>query len=301
MTRRDWGLIVTLAVLWGSGFILIEIGLRSVPPNTLVFARMALAIPPLLLLMRLRGETLPRDVKSWEMLTIVGLLNVVIPFILFYWGMTQISTGLASILNATTPLWGVVAAHFLTRDEKATPARVIGVLFGVAGIAVMIGVDALKGMSSGILAQIACLIATLCYALGSIYGRRFGQSGMTPLSIATGQVITSAIILLPIALFTDAPLSLPMPGIDFWLSTLAMAIFSTSLAYYLFFNLVESAGASNSLLVTFLIPVVAVLLGAAFLGERFSVNQGAGVALIAVGLVLLDGRVLRRGSNVVRE
>jgi drug/metabolite transporter (DMT)-like permease len=295
VTRRDWGLIVTLAILWGSGFTLIEIGLRSVPPNTLVFARMALAIPPLLLLLRIRGETLPGDFKSWEMLTVVGLLNVVVPFILFYWGMTQISTGLASILNATTPLWGVVAAHFLTRDEKATPARVIGVLFGVAGIAVMIGVDALKGMSSGILAQIACLIATLCYALGSIYGRRFGQSGMTPLSIATGQVITSAIILLPIALFTDAPLSLPMPGMAFWLSTIAMAVFSTSLAYFLFFKLVESAGASNSLLVTFLIPIVAVVLGAAFLGERFSVNQGAGVMLIAVGLVLLDGRVLRRG------
>jgi drug/metabolite transporter (DMT)-like permease len=297
MTRRDWGLIVTLAILWGSGFTLIEIGLRSVPPNTLVFARMALAVPPLLLLLKIRGETLPDDFKSWEMLTIVGLLNVVVPFILFYWGMTQISTGLASILNATTPLWGVVAAHFLTRDEKATPARVIGVLFGVAGIAVMIGIDALKGMSSGILAQIACLIATLCYALGSIYGRRFGQSGMTPLSIATGQVITSAIILLSIALFTDAPLSLPMPGIDFWLSTLAMAVFSTSLASFLFFKLVESAGASNSLLVTFLIPVVAVLLGAAFLGERFSVNQGAGVVLIASGLVLLDGRVLRRGEQ----
>jgi drug/metabolite transporter (DMT)-like permease len=294
VTRRDWSLIAALAVLWGSGFILIEIGLRSVPPNTLAFARMALAVPPLLLLLKLRKEGLPRDFKSWEMLTIVGLLNVVIPFILFYWGMTQISTGLASILNATTPLWGVVAAHFLTRDEKATPARVIGVLFGVAGIAVMIGVDALKGMSSGILAQIACLIATLCYALGSIYGRRFGQSGMTPLSIATGQVITSAIILLPIALFTDAPLSLPMPGIDFWLSTLAMAVFSTSIAYYLFFNLVESAGASNSLLVTFLIPIVAILLGTTFLGERFSANQGAGIALIAVGLVLLDGRVLAR-------
>jgi drug/metabolite transporter (DMT)-like permease len=294
MTRRDWGLIVTLAILWGSGFTLIDIGLRSVPPNTLVFARMALAVPPLLLLLKIRGETLPGDFKSWEMLTIVGLLNVVVPFILFYWGMTQISTGLASILNATTPLWGVVAAHFLTRDEKATPARLIGVLFGVAGIAVMIGVDALRGMSSGILAQIACLIATLCYALGSIYGRRFGQSGMTPLSIATGQVITSAIILLPIALFTDAPLSLPIPGMAFWLSTIAMAVFSTSLAYFLFFKLVESAGASNSLLVTFLIPIVAIILGAAFLGERFSVNQGAGVVLIAVGLVLLDGRVLAR-------
>ncbi len=292
MTRRDWGLTVALALLWGSGFTLIEIGLRSVPPNTLVFARMALAAVPLLLLLWIRGERLPSDFKSWQMLTVLGLLNVVVPFILFYWGMTKISAGLASILNATTPLWGVVAAHFLTRDEKATPARIIGVLFGVAGIAVMIGVDALKGLSSGILAQIACLIATLCYALGSIYGRQFSQSGMTPLGIATGQVITSAVILLPIALLTDAPLSLPMPGLDFWLSTIAMAVFSTSLAYYIFFKLVESAGASNSLLVTFLIPIVAIVLGAVFLGERFSLNQGAGVMLIGVGLVLLDGRVL---------
>ena len=294
MTRRDWGLIAALAVLWGGGFILIEIGLRSVPPNTLVFARMALAVPPLLLLMRMRGGALPRDIKSWAMLSVLGTLNVVLPFILFYWGMTQISIGLASILNATTPLWGVVAAHFLTRDEKATPARIIGVLFGVAGIAVMIGVDALSGMTSGLLAQIACLIATLCYAFGSIYGRKFGVSGIAPLTIATGQVLTSAIIMLPIALITDAPWTLPLPGLPFWAATGAIAVFSTSLAYYLYFQLLESAGASNSLLVTFLIPIVAVFLGAAFLGETFSANQAAGMALIALGLVMLDGRVLRR-------
>jgi drug/metabolite transporter (DMT)-like permease len=119
---------------------------------------------------------------------------------------------------------------------------------------------------------------------------------MAPLSIATGQVLTSAIIMLPIALISDAPWTLPLPGASFWLATGAIAVFSTSLAYYLYFQLLESAGASNSLLVTFLIPIVAVVLGAAFLGERFSVNQGAGVVLIAVGLVLLDGRVLRRGN-----
>ena len=228
------------------------------------------------------------------MLSVLGILNVVLPFILFYWGMTQISTGLASILNATTPLWGVVAAHFLTRDEKATPARIIGVLFGVAGIAVMIGVDALSGMTSGLLAQIACLIATLCYALGSIYGRQFGASGMAPLSIATGQVLTSALIMLPIALISDAPWTLPLPGLAFWASTGAIAVFSTSLAYYLYFQLLESAGASNSLLVTFLIPIVAIMLGIGFLGETFSANQAAGMVLIALGLVVLDGRMLRR-------
>jgi drug/metabolite transporter (DMT)-like permease len=297
MTRRDWGLIVVLAVLWGSAFILIEIGLRSVPPNTLVFARMALAVPPLLLLLRMRGEKLPQGAKNWGMLSVLGILNVVLPFILFYWGMTQISTGLASILNATTPLWGVVAAHFLTRDEKATPARVIGVLFGVAGIAVMIGVDALSGMTSGLLAQIACLIATLCYALGSIYGRKFGASGMTPLSIATGQVLTSAIIMLPIALIIDAPWTLPMPGLPFWFSTAAIAVFSTSLAYYLYFQLLESAGASNSLLVTFLIPIVAILLGIGFLGESFTGNQAGGMILIALGLIMLDGRLLQRSQK----
>jgi drug/metabolite transporter (DMT)-like permease len=297
VTRRDWGLIVALAVLWGSAFILIEIGLRSVPPNTLVFARMALAVPPLLLLLRMRGESLPRDAKNWGMLSVLGILNVVLPFILFYWGMTQISTGLASILNATTPLWGVITAHFLTRDEKATLARIIGVLFGVAGIAVMIGVDALSGMTTGLLAQIACLIATLCYALGSVYGRKFGASGMTPLSIATGQVLTSAILLLPIALISDAPWTLPIPGVDFWLASGAIAVFSTSLAYYLYFQLLESAGASNSLLVTFLIPIVAIVLGIGFLGESFSANQAGGIVLIAIGLMLLDGQVLRRFSK----
>lgn len=298
MTRRDWGLIAALSILWGSAFILIEIGLRSVPPNTLVFARMALAVPPLLLLLHLKGERLPRDLKRWAMLALLGLLNVVLPFILFYWGMTQISTGLASILNATTPLWGVVAAHFLTRDERATPARIVGVMFGVAGIAVMIGIDAFEGASTAILAQIACLVATLSYAIASIYGRRFADSGMTPLAVATGQILSSAIIMLPIALISDAMWTLPMPGMSFWLATGAIAIFSTSLAYYLYFQLLESAGASNSLLVTFLIPIVAIMLGVSVLGERVSVDQVAGVALIAVGLILLDGRVLARRRNV---
>lgn len=289
----DWGLIIALSILWGGAFFFIEIALRAFPPNTLVFLRMSLAMPPLLLVLKFTGQKLPRDVASWRDLSVLGMLNVVLPFILFIWGQTQISSSLASVLNATTPLWGVVTAHFLTKNEKATPVRILGVFLGVAGITVMMGRDAFNSGAS-ILPQIACLIGTLCFALASIYGLRFGKSGMPPMVIATGQVITASVIMLPIALIMDAPWRLPMPDFDVIVATVALAVFSTSLAYALYFRLLQSAGASNSLLITFLIPVTAIILGTLFLGEHMEPLQFAGMGLIALGLVVLDGRLIRR-------
>jgi drug/metabolite transporter (DMT)-like permease len=299
MKSSDWALIIALSILWGGAFFFIEIALRAFPPNTLVLLRMGLAMPPLLLVLKFTGQKLPRNFASWRSLTVLGMLNVVLPFVLFIWGQTQISSSLASVLNATTPLWGVVTAHFLTKDEKATPVRVVGVLLGLAGIATMVGPDAFNSGAT-VLPQIACLIGTLCFALASIYGLRFGKGGMPPMVIATGQVITATIIMLPIALITDAPWRLPMPGRDVIAATVALAVFSTSLAYALYFRLLQSAGASNSLLITFLIPVTAILLGTVFLGEHMAPIQFAGMGLIALGLLVLDGRasaIYRRLSN----
>jgi drug/metabolite transporter (DMT)-like permease len=240
-------------------------------------------------------------VGSWGQLAILGTLNVVLPFILFTWGQTRISSGLASVLNATTPLWGVLAAHFLTHDEKASPACIAGVLLGFAGVGTMIGSDLAGGISGSLPAQLACIAATLSYALASIYARRFGASGMPPLVIATGQVVTAALIMIPVAALSDAPWQLPMPGASALLATVALALLSTSLAYVLYFRLLESVGASNSLLVTFLMPIVAILLGALFLGEVMTGRQIAGMALIALGLAAIDGRLFRalaRRNNV---
>lgn len=293
MSGGDWGIILLLSLLWGGAFFFIEIGLRGFPANTFVFLRVALAIAPMMIALRIMGLSLPRDRQSWMQLFVLGFINCALPFVLFFWGQTYIDSGLASVLNATTPLWGVVTAHFLTRDEKATPARVIGVLLGMVGIVVMVGNDAAKGISNNVLAQAACLLATLSYALAAIYGRKLSQSTMVPTVIATGQVITAAIIMLPLMLFIDQPWTLPMPGWDAISAVIALSLFSTSFAYFFYFRLIDRAGASNAMLVAFIMPVVAILLGVMALGEVIHTKEIIGALLIAIGLLAIDGRLFR--------
>jgi drug/metabolite transporter (DMT)-like permease len=297
MSAADWSIIMLLSLLWGGAFFMIELGLRGFPPNTLVFLRMALAVPPMLLILRVFGNRLPSDVKSWQQLFVLGAINAAFPFILFFWGQTRIESGLASVLNATTPLWGVVTAHFLTRDEKASPARVLGVLLGLAGIIVMVGTDALGGITGSVLAQIACLVATLLYALAAVYGRTLSQSTMTPLVVATGQVITAAVLMLPVMLIVDRPWSLQVAGWDAWAGAIGLAIPSTAIAYLFYFRLIDRAGASNAMLVAFIMPLVAIILGVAALGETVEAKEIAGAALIALGLLAIDGRLLPRFSG----
>jgi drug/metabolite transporter (DMT)-like permease len=293
MSPADWGLIAALSFLWGGAFYFNVLALRGFPPNTLVLLRMAIACIPLLLLLKFAGQRLPHTAQQWRALAVLASLNIVLPFILFTWAQARIPSGFASVLNATTPLWGVVVAHFLTQDEKATPPRVAGVLIGVVGVAVMIGRDALSGTGNDIIPTTACLVATLSYAFASIYGRRFGSSGMQPMTIATGQAIMATIIMLPIAAISDQFWTLPTAGWDAWGGIIGVALLSTSLAYILYFRLLESAGATNSLLATFTIPIVAIFLGIMFLGETLALRQVGGIALIALGLAAIDGRVFR--------
>jgi drug/metabolite transporter (DMT)-like permease len=298
LDATGWGLIAILSVLWGGAFFLIEIGLRSFPPTTLVFIRIGFAVPPLLLALKLMGERLPTDLASWKMLTAVGLLNCTLPFMLFFWGQQYLDSGYASILNATTPLWSVPIAHFMTSDERATQARIIGVLFGMAGIIVMVGPDASKGLSQNLLAQIACLVSTVFYCIAAIYGRRLSQANMTPMVIATGQTLMGALFLIPAMLIIDQPWTLPIPRLDASLAGLTLALLSTALAYGLYFKLIDRAGASNATLVAFIMPILAVILGFAFLNEQLNGGQIAGAALIALGLAIIDGRLFARLAPV---
>ncbi len=297
MSTADWGIIMLLSLLWGGAFFLIELGLRGFPPNTLVFLRMALAVPPMLLALWFLKEKLPTDGKSWMQLLVLGAINAALPFILFFWGQTQIESGLASVLNATTPLWGVVTAHFLTRDEKATPARIVGVLLGIMGIIVMVGSDALQGMSGSVWAQLACLAATLSYAFAAIYGRTLSQSTMSPMVVATGQVMTAALLMLPVALIVDQPWTLATPGWDAWAGAIGLAIPSTAVAYFFYFKLIDRAGASNAMLVAFIMPVIAIILGVVALNESVEPNEMAGALLIGLGLLAIDGRLFARFSG----
>ncbi|RDV07075.1 EamA family transporter [Sphingorhabdus pulchriflava] len=289
-----WLFIGILSILWGGAFFLIEIGLRSYPPITLVFMRLVLAVPPMWIAMRLMGECLPTEPRIWGLLAIVGALNCALPFILFFWGQQYLDSGYASILNATTPLWGVITAHFLTIDEKATPARIIGVLIGMAGIVVMVGPEAMKGLSNNLLAQIACIISTIFYSFAAIYGRRLSQTELTPMAVATGQTMMAALMMVPIVAVMDQPWTMAVPRVDSTLAGVTLAIFSTALAYTLYFRLIDRSGASNAQLVAFLMPILAVILGIAFLGESLSGGQIAGAGLIAIGLAILDGRLVAR-------
>jgi drug/metabolite transporter (DMT)-like permease len=298
LDATSWAMIGAMSLLWGSAFLLIEIGLRTIAPMTLVFLRMGIAAPFMLLGLYMLQERLPTDRASWQQLIILGALNAAFPFILFFWGQQYLDSGYASILNATTPLWGVVVAHFLTDDEKATPARIAGVLLGLTGIIVMVGPEAMAGLTQSLLAQIACLVSTLFYGCAAIYGRKLGKSGMTPMVVATGQVITAALIMLPVMLWFDRPWQRPLPSTESLLAATGLAIPATAIAYFFYFKTIDRAGATNAMLVAFIMPVIAVMLGIAFLGEVLTGGQIVGALLIAAGLVAIDGRLLARFRNV---
>lgn len=295
MTAAEWTLLVVLSVLWGGSFFFTSVALKDLPPFTIVLLRVGGAALILNLMLRLTGLRLPRGREVWLALLGIGILNNVIPFSLIVWGQSHIPSGLAAILNATTPLSTVVVAHLFTRDEKMTGNRLAGVLIGLAGVAVMIGPEALEGIGTNVLAQLAGLAAALSYAFAGVYGRRFQRLGVAPLVTATGQVTVSTLILLPLALMVDQPWTLPMPGPATWGALVGIAVLSTALAYVIYFRILATAGATNLLLVTFLIPVSAIVLGSAVLGERLEPQHFAGMALIGAGLAAIDGRLLGRG------
>ncbi len=290
MGAAQWVTLVVLSVLWGGSFFFVQVAVTALPPFTIVLLRVGLAAVALHLYLLATGARMTFDPRLWGAFLIMGFINNVVPFSLVVWGQTQIASGLASILNATTPLFTVFVAHMLTADEKMNGGRLVGALTGFAGVFVMIGPEALVGMGNDLAAQIACLGAALSYAFAGVFGRRFARIGVAPVQTATGQVTASSILLLPLVLLADQPWTLAMPGLAVWASVVGLALVSTSLAYILYFRLLSTAGATNLLLVTLLVPVSAILLGATILGERLEPEHFAGMALIALGLAAIDGR-----------
>jgi len=293
MTPREWAMLMLLSILWGGSFFFVGIAVAELPTFTIVFLRVAIAALGLHLVLRVMGERMPGGLALWRTFFAMGLLNNVIPFSLIAWGQSHVASGLASILLATTPLFTVVVAHFLTADERISAARIAGIGAGLAGIVILVGGEALSGLGIAFLAHIGLLGAALFYAFGSVFGRRFRRLGITPLATATGQVTASSILLLPLALAIDQPWTLPLPGISTWLAIGGLALLSTALAYILYFRILATAGATNLMLVTFLIPLSAIILGAAFLTERLAVNHFIGMAVIGIGLAAIDGRIFK--------
>ena len=291
MGPLEWVLLLVLSVLWGGSFFFAKLAVAALPPFTIVLGRVGVAALALNLLVRATGHRMPGDRGSWAAFFAMGTLNNLIPFSLIVWAQTQIASGLAAILNGATPLFTVLLAHWLTADERLTWNRLLGVVLGLAGVTVMIGMEALSGLGLHVLAEVAVLVATVSYAFAGILGRRF--KGQPPLVTATGQVTATTVMMLPIVLIVDRPWALPMPAPVTLAAVGGLALLSTALAYVIFFRILAVAGATNLLLVTLLIPVSALLLGHTILGEGLALQHVLGMALIGLGLAAIDGRAFK--------
>jgi drug/metabolite transporter (DMT)-like permease len=291
MGSVEWMLLLVLSLLWGGSFFFSKVALAELPPFTVVFWRVCLAAIALNVIVVVTGKRMPTSANIWGAFLVMGLLNNLIPFSLIFWGQTQIASGLAAILNSTTPLFSVVLGHVLTGDERLIPNRILGVLLGIGGVtAMMVSPNVFDTLSINMVAQIAVFGAALSYALAGIYGRRF--KSVPPLVTASGQVTATTIMMLPVMLLADRPWTLLTPGASTVAALVSLALASTALAYIIYFRILAKAGATNLLLVTFLIPVTALILGGAMLGERLETRQFAGMVLIALGLAAIDGRPL---------
>jgi drug/metabolite transporter (DMT)-like permease len=300
MGALEWGLLVLLSILWGGSFFFNGVAVRELPALTVVVARVALAAVILLAALRALRIPMPRDRRVWVAFFGMGFLNNVVPFTLIVWGQIHIASGVASILNATTPLFTVLAAHLLTADEKLTTGRVAGVLAGLGGVVILMGGEAVDAIGVGLAPQLACLAAALSYAFAGVYGRRFRSMGIAPMATAAGQVTASSLMLLPLMIVVDQPWTLPAPSGGAILALIGLASLSTALAYILYFRILASAGATSLLLVTFLIPVSAILLGVLVLGETILAKHLLGMACIGFGLAAIDGRPWRMLSRAAR-
>ena len=291
MKNLDWLRLVALSILWGGTFLFVSLSLRSLPELTVVFLRVSLGAGVFWLLLLAAGRRMPRERRTWAAFLVMGLCNNVLPFSLITWEQTQVEGGIASIMNAMTSCFTVVLAHFLTKDEKLTARKVAGVLIGLFGAYVLLRPELVGGISMRGLGQIAGLTASFSLAIAGIFGKRFGA--LSPMQTATGMLTCSSVVLFPVVLWFDRPWTLT-PEPSAWGAIAGLVLLSTVLAYLLYFSVLRSAGATNLLLVTLLMPVSAHMLGAAFLEEPLYVTSVVGMLFIVLGLSIIDGRLLRR-------
>lgn len=291
MGIKEWFLLIILSILWGGAFFFNKVALLELQPLTIVLGRTGFAAIALLIIVYASGLKMPKELSTWGAFAVMGLLNNLLPFSLIVWGQQYIDSGLASIFNATTPLFTVALAHFLTNDERLTMNRIFGILVGLLGVIVLIGVDALKNFGLQSLAQMAVLGASCSYAFAAIYGRRF--KGMSPIIPSAGMLTCTAIFALPMVSVLEQPWHLS-PNLITWGALLGLALLSSAVAYLIYFHILAVAGATNILLVTFLIPVSALLLGVLIFGEKLSYTLFGEMALIFVGLIAVDGRLLKK-------
>lgn len=300
MTAGNWALLALLSVLWGGSFFFAKVIVQQVPPLTLVLVRFACATAVLGGYLALRRLPVPRTVSAWTGFAAMGLLNNLVPVALIAWAQITIPSGLAAVLVGTTPVFSILVAHFATADERLSLGKVIGVALGVAGVAVLMGINTLDGSARSVEAIGGCLAASLSYGCANVFGRRFKRLGIAPATGAFGQLAATSVLVAPLALMFDRPWQLASPNVATWAAMLGLVLLSTALAYVIFFRLLATAGATNVSLVTLLIPLSAILLGVCVLGEHLTTLQYAGTGLIGFGLVAIDGRAWRGRAAVAK-
>jgi drug/metabolite transporter (DMT)-like permease len=292
MSTRDWSILLFLSVIWGGSFFFYKVLADAIAPPVTVFVRLLLASLTLLVVLRASGRTLPNRADAWFVFAVMGLLNNIIPFTLLAWAEIRIGSGLAAILNATTPMFSVVLAHFAI-GERLRVGRALGAALGLVGVAILLGPSALTGLSLTNLSQIGVVAASLSYALAGLFARRFTRMGVDPLTAATGQLCASTLLgALPALALPGALAALGHASAFTWFALAGLALPCTALAYVLYFQLIARVGATNVMLVTLLTPVSALALGALFLGEHLTTANALGMAIIFAGLALIDGRAL---------
>jgi drug/metabolite transporter (DMT)-like permease len=288
MPRLAWIFLVLLSLLWGASFLCARVAAPVITPLTLVFLRCALAALTLHVILLGTGQKMPSDRRSLYDFTVMGLLTNVIPFGLIFYGTQTIGAGPASILNAATPIFTVLVMHFFGQNDRLTLNKAVGVILGFIGVSVMLGLQAISELGGHLIPELACLLATVSYAFSALWAQRF--RGRPPVATAAGQLTMATILVLPLTLTFEDPLGLSLPAPEVIAAVIFIAVFSTAIAFILFFRIVTMAGA-NVQLVTFLVPVSAIFLAALILGEHLELRHWIGMAVIMAGLAAIDGRI----------
>lgn len=289
MGPAQWVMLITLSVIWGGSFFFNEIALRGLPPLLVVWGRIGVGALALLAMVGVSDLELRPYLKQWKPFLVIGVLNTFVPFSFIVWGQQHIDSGLAAVINATTPAFTILVANFFTMDERASVRKFVGAVIGLGGVATLIGADALGGFGNHILGQGAILCAALSYACSATYARRI--SGVPPLIMACLQLSLVTVLMTPVVFYITRPWELPMPGIDVLGAVVGLGLVCSALAYILFFRILTTAGATNVQLVTLFIPFSASALGIAFLGEPFSWRLAAGMVIVSTAALLIDGRL----------
>ncbi|SEH28142.1 EamA family transporter [Rhizobium sp. NFR12] len=294
----DLLLLLTLATLWGASYTLIKVGVETISPVTFIAVRTLVAGLILVVALRLRGLKLPTDRQTWKLFTVQACLNSAVPFTLIAWAEQTTDAGLATILSSTTPIFAFLLTALITRHESISGPKLFGVAAGIVGICLIVGMEALAGSGENLWAQLAIVAATICYAAAAIFGKNF--RGLDPMMPAAGSLIAGAAILIPVSLVVDRPWTLT-PSADSMLALLALAVFSTALAFVIYFRLVQTLGSVGTTAQAYLRVPIGVAIGVVFLGETLASTAWLGLACVVTGVIAMTLPARRRGAQASIE